>query len=279
MKNKFKNCLKLLFIFMLFFVTNSIYAANRIISLIPSSTELLFAIGFGNEVVAVSNYCNFPEKDICNLPKIGDQNLDLEKIISLNPSILIDTNGIHMKYAETFKNLGLNYINIEIKKQSDIAKAALILGKLLGDETKSNKFVENWNKEIRMLKPIPAFYSPKVYMEIWHTPIQGAGANTNIDDILRLAGGINIFKNEINYPLVNTEMVLMKNPDIIFLIYPNPDIEAVKSRPAWKYIKAVENNNIFAINQDILVRPGPRNIEAIKIMNKIINKVVKNEIN
>ncbi|MBR4330523.1 MAG: ABC transporter substrate-binding protein, partial [Candidatus Riflebacteria bacterium] len=91
MKNKVL-AIVLLVLFCFTFPINHLKAeeTNRIISLIPSSTEILFAIGFGNDVTAVSNYCNYPSKEIEGLPRIGDQNLNIEKIISLKPTILVD---------------------------------------------------------------------------------------------------------------------------------------------------------------------------------------------
>ena len=100
------NCVRYyFFITTLVFLLNSniAFASNRIVSLIPSSTELLFAIGFGNEIVAVSNYCNYPEDKIKDLPRIGDQTLNVEKILSLSPTILVDTNSIHKRYENIFK--------------------------------------------------------------------------------------------------------------------------------------------------------------------------------
>ena len=107
---RFQWLLKIIIIcFVLLLNSKILFASNRIISLIPSSTELLFAIGYGNEIIAVSNYCNYPEDKIKNLPRIGDQNLNVEKIISLSPTILVDTNSIHKRYESIFKKLKLNY--------------------------------------------------------------------------------------------------------------------------------------------------------------------------
>lgn len=259
-----------------FSCSHRIFAENRIISLIPSSTELVCAIGFGTDLIAVSNYCNYPES-IASLPKIGDQNLNVEKILSLKPSILIDTNSIHKRYEELLKRLNLNYINIDIKSQMDLPLAAKNLATLLGDSHRGDSFIKTWNQNISKLKIINNDKKPKIYVEIWDNPIQAAGGNNNIDSILRIAGGRNVFANQKDYPKINPEMMILGNPDIIFLAYPNADIEAVGKRPGWSRIEAVKNHNIYSINQDIIVRPSPRNLEAIKEINKTIDKVVNNE--
>lgn len=278
--NKMKNK-NLSIVFLLFFcfivprIELKAEETNRIISLIPSSTEIIFAIGFGEEVIAVSNYCNYPFKKIEGLPRIGDQNLNIEKIISLKPTILVDTNGIHKKYEAIFNKLHLNYLNLNIKQLSDIPLEATKLAEKLGNKNKAESFSEKWNLEISKLSINKDTAIPKIYMEIWNNPIQAVGGSNIMDSIITTAGGKNALEKIKEFPVVNSEILMIANPDIIILAYPDADIESVKKRPGWKSINAVKNNQIFAIDQDKIVRPGPRNLEAIKEINNYINKVEK----
>ena len=277
-KMKNKSSIIVLLLFFCFIFPQSLLKAektNRIISLIPSSTEIIFAIGYGEEVIAVSNYCNYPAKEIDGLPKIGDQNLNIEKIISLKPTILVDTNGIHKKYEAIFNKLHLNYVNLSIKQLEDIPLEAARLAEMLGNKNKADSFIEKWNLEISRLSTNKDMSIPKIYMEIWNNPIQAVGGNNIMDSIITTAGGKNALENIKDFPVVNSEILMVANPDIIILAYPDANIESVKKRPGWKSIKAVKNNQIFAINQDTIVRPSPRNIEAIKEINNYINKVEK----
>ena len=277
-KMKNKGSIIVLLLFFCFIFPQSLLKAektNRIISLIPSSTEIIFAIGYGEEVIAVSNYCNYPAKEIDGLPKIGDQNLNIEKIISLKPTILVDTNGIHKKYEAIFNKLHLNYVNLSIKQLEDIPLEAARLAEMLGNKNKADSFIEKWNLEISRLSTNKDMSIPKIYMEIWNNPIQAVGGNNIMDSIITTAGGKNALENIKDFPVVNSEILMVANPDIIILAYPDANIESVKKRPGWKSIKAVKNNQIFAINQDTIVRPSPRNIEAIKEINNYINKVEK----
>ena len=254
-------------------------SSNRIISLIPSSTEMIFAIGFGDEVIGVSNYCNYPTKEIEKLPRIGDQNLSIEKIISLRPTHLIDTNSIHKRYEAIFKKLNLNYINISMKEMDDIPKEASRLDEILGDKNRADKFIENWNLEISKMKSKTKENGNNIYVEIWNNPIQAVGGNNIINSIIIAAGGKNVLEKHNDYPVVNTEIIMIANPDIIILAYPDANVESIKNRPGWKNLKAVKSNKITAIDQDTIVRPGPRNLEAIKFINNYINKVENNEKN
>ena len=274
MKNKL-----IAIVFLLLFCSsispNSLKAetSNRIISLIPSSTEMLFSIGFGREIIAVSNYCNYPSKEIEGLPRIGDQNLNIEKILSLKPTILVDTNGIHKRYEELFQKLKLNYLNLSIKSIEDVPLEASRLAEILGDKTKADDFIKKWNLEISKLTTNNDKKITSIYMEIWNNPIQAVGGNNIMNSIILAAGGENVLAKQNDYPVINSEILMVANPDIIILAYPDADIESVKKRPGWKIINAVKNNRVFSINQDTIVRPGPRNIEAIREINKFINKV------
>ncbi len=274
MKNKLMSIV-LLLLFCLIIFPNSLKAetSNRIISLIPSSTEMLFSIGFGKEVIAISNYCNYPSKEIEGLPRIGDQNLNIEKILSLKPTILVDTNGIHKRYEELFQKLKLNYVNLLMKSMEDVPLEASRLAEILGDKTKADDFIKNWNLEINKLTVNKNRSNPSIYMEIWNNPIQAVGGKNIMNSIILAAGGKNVLEKQNDYPVINSEILMVANPDIIILAYPDADIESVKKRPGWKIINAVKNNQVFSIDQDTIVRPGPRNIEAIREINKFINKV------
>ena len=252
---------------------------QRIVPLIPSSTELVCAIGAERYLVAVSDYCNYPPEVVNKLPRIGDQNLNIEKIVSLRPTIVLDTNNIHKRYSALFKRLGLNYVNLNIETQKDLPQAATILAAHLGDSTLSRRFIQDWNKKVQEFKSYKKsnILKPKIYVEIWNNPLQACGSKNNIHNIVTSAGGINVFSDIEDFPTVNSEMVIETNPDIILLIYPEASMESVKARPGWQNIKAIKNNAVFCIDQDIVVRPSLRNLEAIKQINEIINKVNKDE--
>ncbi len=265
----------LICIIFLFSFYSSVFASeNRIISLIPSSTEMVFAIGMGKELVAVSHYCNFPADQISHLPRIGDQNLNIEKIISLKPTILVDTNSIHKRYEQLFEKLKLNYFNMEIRKPEDLPIAAKLLAAQLGNASGADVFAEMFNREISNLQIIQNNQKPKVYMEIWNNPIQCAGGNNNLNSMINIAGGQNPLAELGEFPTVNSEMLIKSNPDVIILAYPDASIPSIYERPGWKAINAVKKHNIFTINQDLIVRPSPRNIYAIRELNKIFNQVV-----
>lgn len=257
-----------LLLFMLFF-SCSLNATpihkNRILSLVPSNTELLFEMGFGNEIVGVSDYCNYP-KAVNLLPKVGGLNLNLEKIVSLRPTIVLDLNSMHKQYHSMFSKLGINYIDFKIKKLHDIPNIAIEMAKVLGKHESGKAFATNWKQNIKALPLLGNKYKWKVYFEVWDIPMQAAGPTSFIGDIISMAGGENIINSNSEFPTVNSEQILKANPDIIFISYPANDTLPLKSRTGWSNLKSVKKDQIFILNQDLFVRPGPRNIEGLKIL-------------
>lgn len=243
----------------------------RIVSLAPSQTEMLFHLGLGDRIVGVSDYCNFP-KDALFKQKVGGLELNIERIMSLKPDVLVDINHLHQKYQPMFEQLGMNYVNFNINEIEELPVMATQLCELLNVPQIAPEFHEEWQAGIASLSLSLLMPSPKVYMEIWDTPTQGAGGASFLGKLVEMAGGKNVLGRDQDFPVVNNEQIISSNPDIIILAYPSPSIESVKNRPGWKSISAVKANNIFSVDQDLFVRPGPRNLEGLALLNKIFNK-------
>ena len=244
----------------------------RIISLVPSQTELLFAMGFEKNIVGVSDYCNFPP-EAQTKEKIGDMELKIERIMLLRPTILVDVNNMHKKYEPLFRQLGLNYVNFSLTRLEYLPKVALELAEILGAKEKGEVFVDHWNSKTSSMElPAPA-NKIKVYMEIWDTPMQAAGKNSYIGDMISKAGGTNVFQDSNDFPVVNSENIISSNPDVILVAYPLPDLKSISNRPGWKNLNAVKNKQIYPLDQDLYVRPGPRNVDGLKNLNRIFRQI------
>ncbi|MDD3146883.1 MAG: helical backbone metal receptor [Candidatus Riflebacteria bacterium] len=246
--------------------------ANRIISLVPSQTELLFELGFGDQIVGVSDFCNFPPAT-GKIEKIGGLELSIEKLVALQPTLLVDANSMHKKYEPLFQQLGLNYANFSTTRLEHLPVVACELAKLLKDPGKGILFSEAWNSRLRKLDLKKPEKGLLVYFEIWDTPMQAAGQSSFIGELISRSGGINICKDQTDFPLVNSESVINANPDVIFVAYPLPNLKNIKNRAGWASLKAVKNNLVFSLDQDLFVRPGPRNLEALELLNEIFHQV------
>lgn len=244
-------------------------APLRIISLVPSQTEMLFELGYGKQIVGISDYCNFPE-ETKYIPKIGGLELNVEKIMTLKPNILLDINAMHKKYQLLFSQLNLNYINFNVTTLEDIGIMAEKIVNILGPTAQSSSFLSTWQTRIQELTTTQIDYHPRIYLEIWDKPMQAAGSKSFIGDIIRRCGGQNIISDPVDYPVINSEQIIAADPEIILIAYPHPNLDQIKKRPGWSHICAIKKNQVHALNQDLFVRPGPRNLQAISILQNII---------
>jgi iron complex transport system substrate-binding protein len=243
--------------------------ARRIISLMPSQTEILWEIGLGSSVVGVTDNCNFPPP-VRSLPRVGGVELNLERIAALRPTDLIDLDGAHRRYEIIFGQMGLRYRSYSMPAVDHLPRTALAMARDLGQEAKGLAFAASWSQSLAAIPPLDG--PPKrVYIEIWDAPLQAAGERSLLGELVRRAGGQNILRDsDDEFPVVAAEQIVNLDPEVILLAYPIQDLRKVTGRPGWGDITAVRHGNVHSLNQDLLVRPGPRCLEGIRMLGNIL---------
>jgi iron complex transport system substrate-binding protein len=254
-------------------------APQRIISLAPSSTEVLFAVGAGDQVVGVTDFCNYPY-DFAEWINEGKMNTignywqpAIEPIIALEPDLVIASGGgASDEAASKLRNLGYNVIMLNPATLDDVLCNIDIIGKATGHADEATALIASLQARIDAIANKVAGISdadkPKVYIEIWDDPLMASAKGSYIDDILTIAGGVNIFADATtSYPIVSSDVVISKNPDIILTESGN-----VADREGWSSINAVKNNKVYDRGSDVTyVRPGPRLVDALEELAKIVH--------
>lgn len=245
---------------------SSVQAAPRYISLAPSTTEILFALGLDKEIVGVSAYCNYPAQAI-NKTKIGDfSSPNIEKIISLKPDYIFCTGLEQAPVIARLRQLDLNVYVADPASIEELFKTIKEIGEITHKTKEASVLIEKMKGEIEAVvskvKLIPQDDRIKVFVEIWHEPLMTAAKGSFVDELITLAGGINI-AHELIRPYCNfsAEKVISLNPQCIIMAYMDkePPLKLIKQRFGWDKIDAVKNERVFNdINPDILFRPGPR---------------------
>jgi len=259
---------------------------ERIVSLAPSNTEILFAVGAGDKVVGVTDFCNYPYNftawiEAGNMTSIGNYyGPSVEPIVALEPDLVLATTA-SLEAADSLRQLGYNVLVIEPKNLTFVLRDLLLIGNATGNADKAAQLEAELRQRIDAVasKAATATTRPKVYHEVWNDPLMSAGPGTFIDELITLAGGENIFHDaETSWPTVSSEAIIEKNPDV--MVFPDmymgranfyETIEAVKSRPGWDAINAVKNDAIYEINADIISRSGPRLVDALEQLAKMIH--------
>ncbi|MCX8151084.1 MAG: cobalamin-binding protein [Candidatus Bathyarchaeota archaeon] len=259
---------------------------QRIVSLAPSNTEILFAIGAGDRVVGVTDFCNYPYNftawiEAGNMTSIGSYyGPSTEPIVALNPDLVLASSG-SLDAAKNLRNLGINVLVVESKTLDGVLQDILMIGRATGNNAQASALVSSMRQRIDNVasRAATATTIPKVYHEVWNDPLMSVGPGTFIDELITLAGGENIFHDATtSWPTVSSEAIIAKNPDV--MVFPDmymgvqnfyQTIEAVKQRPGWSIINAVKNDAIYEINADIISRSGPRLVDALEELSKMIH--------
>ncbi len=256
---------------------------QRIISLAPSNTQILFAVGVGDKVVGVTDYDHQPYNftawiEAGNMTSIGGYSTpNKETIASLNPDLIVATT-INDADVTTLRNLGYKVIVLNPDNVNDVLNDITLVGKATGAEQNAANLVNSINEQISQIADTIAgagLPKPSVYYEVWNEPLMSAGLNSFINDVITRAGGINIFASETDqYPSISSETVVQKNPDIIMLPtnMANPNeppfygsVDTVKARPGWSSISAVQNNRVVIVDGDLFAEAGPRIAQNIAV--------------
>jgi iron complex transport system substrate-binding protein len=236
--------------------------AQRVISLAPHVTELLFAAGGGSQVVGVVSYSDFPE-EAKKIPQIGsNREVDLERIMALKPDLIVVwRHGSSERQIEMVQKLGIPMFHSEPQKLEDIADNVRKLGQLMGTDAVAGPVAASLRDRIATLRSryakrpiVRSFY------QVWDKPLYTLNGRHIVSDALRLCGGENIFdKLPVTAPVVSIEAVLQENPEAIFATA-EKNYGGVNLWKPYGTLTAVRNDNLFTIDGNLLNRSGPRMI-------------------
>lgn len=239
---------------------------QSIVALSPASAEILFAVGAGKQVSAVSDYTDYPAEAAAK-PKVGGfdgKTLSLESILSFEPDMVYLTDGMHNFLIEQLDQIGIKYYLSKAGSIADVEKEILEVGELTGHAKEAKAVVESMKGKMTFMKSTSE--KPSLYYEVWNAPYMSAGSQSFINDVIARAGAVNIFADvDEAYPMVSEESIIARQPEIIVLpASSGVTADAVKNRSGWSSIPAVKNNKIFIIDDNVFTRPGPRIADAVQ---------------
>jgi iron complex transport system substrate-binding protein len=236
--------------------------AQRVISLAPHITELLFAAGGASHVVGVVEYSDFPEA-AKKIAQVGSsRELDLERIMALKPDLIVVwRHGESERQIEMVRKLGIPMFHSEPQRLDDIPDDVARLGQLMGTEAAAGRTADQLRGQLADLRKRYAS-RPVVrsFYQVWDQPLYTLNGRHIITDALHLCGGENIFaKLPVTAPVVSVEAVLQENPEAIFATA-EKNYGGVSMWKAYPTLAAVRNGNLFTIDGNLLNRAGPRMI-------------------
>lgn len=253
---------------------------ERIVSVIPSNTEIAFELGLGEEVVGVSDFDNYPP-EAAEKEKIGGLEFNVEKVISLNPDLVL----AHASSAQNseaglqqLRDAGVTVLVVNDAKSFDqVFESIEMIGTAAGEKEKAETLVSDMKRQLEEIKTkangIKEEDRKSVMVEVSPAPeIYAAGTETFMDEMLGVINAENIITEE-GWPKMDPEAIIERNPDVIITThgyYTEDAVGNVLSRDGWQDITAVKNKQIIDVDSDMVTRSGPRIIEGVEELAKAV---------
>jgi iron complex transport system substrate-binding protein len=236
---------------------------KRIISLAPSITEVLFAIGAGDRVVGVTTYCDYPQEAKAK-EKVGDTTRpNLEKIVALKPDVIIASTASQLEqYVRNLESLGLAVYVSNPRDIEGVLASIAKMGELVGASGGAAQLTESMRRRIDEIHSrLSETARPSVFFVLATEPLMTVGGNTFLNDLITRAGGRSISSDMAgDYPQYSLEAVIARRPDLIFLGGGIELPERLTETPA------VRAGRVYHIDDDLLFRPGPRIVDGLEQM-------------
>jgi iron complex transport system substrate-binding protein len=250
---------------------------NRIVSMAPSLTEVLYYLGLGDRVVGVTQYSTYPP-EAKEKPSIGSyNNINVEKILSLGPDLALGTMDGNMPgVVKLLEQAGIAVYIVNPRKVRDVMKTMETIGKLCGVSENASLLADKLNRRVdHVYEKTRLLKKPLVFLQINVRPVMTVNKYTFHQDVINLAGGKNMAEDEpITYPRISIEEVIKKKPDVIIVssMERKGVYEAVREGWfQWPSIPAVQTKRVHLIDSDLMDRPSPRIVEGLEEMARLIH--------
>jgi iron complex transport system substrate-binding protein len=266
-------------------VTITNYPPQRIVSLAPSCTEIIFALNLEDKLVGVDNYGYYPpeiaeEIDSRNILKVGQySDMSIEAIVDLQPDLIIAAMRLQYQTVENLAAVGQTAMIIYPQNFDDVLDDITLIGEATGHTEEAEALVNSiLNRAQEIADKTQDASKPRIYIEYsFNGGFQSFGSGSFADELIKKAGGQNIFTDSPSaYIATSSEEVIVSNPEIIIIAKgamseaAGLTPETIRNRPGWNEIDAVQNNQIYEIEERLLL-PGPAMIEGLESIAEIVH--------
>lgn len=251
---------------------------ERIVSLSPGNTEILFALGLGDRVVGVTEYCTYPEAALSKDKVGGFSTINTEKIAVLNPDLLVAADGNSEETITHLRELGYTVITVNADTIDTTLNDILLIGKVTGVSSAAEELVSSMKADLAdIAKKTAGVEKPTILHCMWTDPLWVSGSGTFQDEMITAAGGSNAAAAEGGWVALTMEKFLTLNPDIIVVDSGNGmgvgTDDALKDffmkDPRMQSLSAVQNERVYVVNADIIDRGGPRIVDGVETLAQI----------
>ncbi len=239
----------------------------RVVSLVPSVTETIYALGTQEKLVGVTTYCNYPP-EVASKERVGDfSNPSMERIAGLRPDLVFITTPEQRVLAQPIEDMGIPVFAVQPESIDEILATLRIIGRILGFSDAGHDLFTSTTTQLSEIRRLASTMpdTPRVYLEVSADPLVTVGSSSFIAEMVRAAGGKNLFEADRPYLIVGSEDIVSRDPEVILLLHPTITTPQAMQRLGWEEITAVKNGMVFDdIDPDVILRPGPRVAHGVR---------------
>ena len=252
---------------------------ERIVSLAPSNTEIVYALGLGEKLVGVTEWCDYPHEAQTKEKVGGYSDIDMEKVVSLEPDLVLAEDIHKQDVIPALERMGIPCFALVPHNLNEITNSVLVIGKLTGTGDKAQQIASDMQRRIKYVSDktsgLTDIEKPRVMYVIWED-MMSVGVDTPIHEMITIAGGVNIVKGLEGFPTLSLEEIIGSNPQVVIANvedYPGGDapLQAVLKESRLKTIDAMADGRVFGISASLTNRPVPRIVDGLEWMAAIIH--------
>ncbi len=253
---------------------------SRIVSLAPSNTEILCALGLTDRLVGVDADSDYP-LEVVSLPKVGrGMEIDTTRVAELKPDLVVATLGAPGMelIISRLEGQGLRCLTLDPGSLGEVMETFIQVGRATGCEESARRIVDGMNEAVERVATVAAEAEsrPSVYWEWWPKPLVTAGRLSWITDMIEVAGGVNVFAEfEQESPAIDEDLVFDKKPDVMVASWcgaeRQPKVEMLKARRGWEIVPAVQHDRVYTLGYYPFDRPGPRLAKGLELMARTLH--------
>ncbi|MDQ6674770.1 MAG: cobalamin-binding protein [Chloroflexota bacterium] len=253
--------------------------ARRIVSIAPSTTEILHALGLGRRIVGVDRWSDYPPR-VLRLPQVGsDLHVDVERVAELNPDLVVAS--LHVPGMEdnlpAFERAGFSYLALGGLGLAGIWDDMRVIGRYLGREQRAQALVDDTRARMARVaaRSATSHARPRVHWE-WSAHPYVAARRSWITELLEMAGGQNIYSDlDVESVRVSPEDAIARQPDVVVACWCGarklPSLERILARPGWQDTPAIRQRRVAVFKEDLFGRPGPRLAQGLEQLAALLN--------
>lgn len=250
----------------------------KIVSLAPSNTEILFALGLGKDIAGVTRFCDYPA-DARYKPKVGGWlDVKMDYIEKIKPDVIFTSNFLQAELVERLTKKNFNVVHVDPRTLDDVYESIITIGEAVNRTERAEAIVYEMKKRLAKIKEKSRDRRKiRVYCEEWHKPTTVSG--NWVPELIEAANGISYCSKGQKSFEIEVDQIAKFSPEAVIISWcgfgRRVDLKKIRARPLWNNLLAFRKGNIFAIDDSFLNRPGPRLVEGAERIAKILEKIEK----